>query len=286
MLQRMLYGYAGAILPLLLYVIFPVVESVLPLPIRRIVATSGTPMLCVILYVSTEGFLLGFIIADWQRQLTTRAIIIRTAIASAAWAVCTIPLISVPIDLRPVTFPSSSGHIFIPLVGPLVAALASEFVLRGSTRDQSRVFHSGANPARSIAMPGERILFGGYAGGAVLVASLIASIPLAAMLGLNLLSHVARTFIFNAQIGSLLGFVISDRQRQFAPKAILMRTIVALVVLMLWTALWFALKDYYHSKQGWASPIGGFLLAALASEFVFRESTPDEPAEKQLGLKA
>jgi hypothetical protein len=281
MLRRMLYGYAGAIIPLSLYVIYPVVESVLPLPIRRIVATSVTPMLCVILYVSTEGFLLGFIIADSQRQLTTRAIIIRTAIASAAWAVCTIPLICVPIDLRKVPFPSSSGHKFIPLVGPLVAALASEFVLRGSTRDQSRVFHTRPNLARCIAMPGERILFGGYAGGAVLVASLIASIPIAVMLGLNLLSYVARTFIFNAQIGSLLGFVISDRQRQFAPRAIFMRTIVALVVLVLWTALWFALSDYYP-KQGWASPVGGFLLAALASEFVFRESTRDEPAEKKV----
>jgi hypothetical protein len=126
----------------------------------------------------------------------------------------------------------------------------------------------------------QRILFG-YAGAIFLP---IVLLPVAVELD-KLYGHNAVTIvpILAGGLGLLLGFVISDWKRQFAPKAILMRTIIAFVVLAAWYLVPFGLlqKSPFISNTLWFIIPSGPLLTALASEFVFRRGTRVQAAEKK-----
>jgi len=131
---------------------------------------------------------------------------------------------------------------------------------------------------RIIAMLGKRIFFG-YAGATMV------SLPM--LLPYYFMRKPDPMFAFMtyklAFIGLLLAFGIHDWKRQLTLQAITMRTIIALVAPLVFFVLIdssempFLIK---HEKECWE--IGVPLVAAVASEFVLRESKREQSAEKKL----
>ena len=112
--QRILFGYAGAILlPLLL------------LPIAIIYTMGGHSLMFITVFGSPLGLLVGLIISDKKRHLTPYAILLRTVIAFVA-AIAWIALVA---SVKIVPFFVSQEWVLIPFGGPLVAAPVSEFFL-------------------------------------------------------------------------------------------------------------------------------------------------------------
>jgi len=90
-------------------------------------------------------------------------------------------------------------------------------------------------------------------------------------------------------VGSLLGFIWSDRNRQFSPRAILKRTLVALIALLI---IYLGMASLYAFVPSRTIPdlfkekhvvyaIVAPLLAAVISEFLFCGSTGDQSAEEK-----
>lgn len=120
--KRILFGYAGAII-----LSFP---TLLPYCLM----SKPHPVMAVLTYKSAFiGLFLAFGIHDWKRQLTLGAITLRTIIALVA-----LLLFMVLIDSSERPFLIKHGEAFWAIGGPLVAALASEFVLGRSTQSAER----------------------------------------------------------------------------------------------------------------------------------------------------
>ncbi len=85
------------------------------------------------------GSLLGFVWSDWNRQFTPKAILKRTVVALIALLIIYLGMASLYAFVPSRTIPHllKDKYVVYAIVAPLVAAVVSEFLFRGSTRDRS-----------------------------------------------------------------------------------------------------------------------------------------------------
>ena len=168
---------------------------------------------------------------------------------------------------------------------PLVAAIASEFVLQRSTRAQL----AQTQTMPSIAMLARRILYG-YLAPIILAVFVVLIMVIDHDLRGNHSETLFAIMFLAVPVGSLLGFIWSDWNRQFTPKATLKRTVIALIALLI---IYLGMASLYAFVPSRTIPllfkdkhvvyaIVGPLVAAVASEFLFRGSTRDRSAEENL----
>lgn len=120
-----------------------------------------------------------------------------------------------------------------------------------------------------------RILFG-YAG--FFLARLV-SLPVVLVLGPTLLVGLLEN------LGLFLGLIASDWIRQFAAKAIVIRTIMAFVALLAWSFVMLPVRDISPFVRDHEAAFFGFLaplVAAVVSEVFGRGSAREQSAEKEL----
>ncbi|MGO9568113.1 MAG: hypothetical protein ACLP5H_11280 [Desulfomonilaceae bacterium] len=267
--RRILYGYV-----LTLFIGF--------LSLIAVFGANGSPTLNVVLRGGfVAGLLLGLVISDWERRFTFKAILIRTVVAFFAsvlsWTVL--------VGLGKMTSFIDWGYDAIALWCPLLAALASEFVLQQSTRTQL----TQTQTMTSIATLATRILYG-YLVPIILAVFIVPIMAIDHDLRGNHFDTLVAMMFLGVPVGSLLGFIWSDRNRQFTPGATLKRTVVALIALLI---IYLGMASLYAFVPSRTFPhllkdqyvvyaIVAPLVAALVSEFLFSENTRDRSAEDKL----
>ena len=268
--RRILYGYV-----LTLFIGFVSLLCFL----WATVGTGGSPTLYVIVRGGfVAGLLLGLVISDWERRFTFKAILIRTGVA----LVVTVLLWTVSVGLVKMSSFIDWGDDWRALWCPLVAAIASEFILQRSIR--AKLAQTQTMP--SIATLAMRLLYG-YLVPIILVVFVV---PIMAFDQGRHAEIVFAIMFLAVPVGSLLGFVWSDRTRQFTPRAILKRTVVALIALLivyLGMASLYAfvpsrtIPDLLKAKDVVYAIVGPFV-AAVVSEFLFCGSTGNRSAKENL----
>jgi len=227
------------------------------------------------------GLLLGLVISDWERRFTSKAILIRTVVALLA----SVLLWTVLVGLGNMSSFVDWGYDSIALWCPLVAAIVSEFVLQRSTREQ--LAQSQTMP--SIAALARRILYG-YLVPIILVVVVVLIMVIDHDLRGNHSETLFVMMFLAVPVGSLLGFIWSDWNWQFTPKATLKRTVIALIALLITYLGMASLYAFVPSRtipllfknKDVVYAIVGPLVAAVASEFLFCGSTRDRSAEGNL----
>ena len=266
--RRILYGYV-----LTLFIGF--------LSLTAVFGANGSPTLNVVLRGGfVAGLLLGLVISDWERRFTFKAILIRTGVALVVFVLSWTLLVGLGNMSSFLDWYDKKA-----LWCPLVAAIASEFVFQRSTQEQ--LVQTQTMP--SIAMLARRILYG-YLVPIILAVFVVLIMVIDHDLRGNHGDTLVAMMFLGVPVGSLLGFIWSDRNRQFTPRATLKRTVVALIALLiiyLGMASLYAfvpsrifpplLKDKYV-VYAMVAP----LVAALVSEFLFSENTRDRSAEENL----
>ncbi|MGO9119473.1 MAG: hypothetical protein ACLQPD_17925 [Desulfomonilaceae bacterium] len=259
--RRILYGYV-----LTLFIGF--------LSLIAAFGANRSPILNVVIRGTfVAGLLLGLIISDWERRFTLKAILIRMFVALVASVLSWTLLVGLG-NMR--TF--VDWYDKIALWCPLVAAIASEFVLQHSTRTQL----TQTQTMPSIAMLARRILYGCLVPIILVVFFTLVVIIDHDLRGNHFETLVAMMFL-GVPVGSLLGFIWSDRNRQFTPRATLKRTVVALIALLI---IFLGMASLYAFVPSRIFPhllkdkyvvyaIVAPLVAALVSEFLFNENTRD-----------
>jgi hypothetical protein len=119
MKMRIMLGYLGAVL-------FPVIF----LPLAALQTMGGHSLMYLGVFGSPLGFLVGISYADRLRRFFWKAILVRTF----AGFVIMFAFVSVIVQIRISPFFVSNGWILIVLVGPLLSAAATEFILRNRDR--------------------------------------------------------------------------------------------------------------------------------------------------------
>jgi len=271
--RRILYGYVLTLFIGFLSLMFFLWATV---------GTGGSPILNVALRGGfVAGLLLGLVISDWERRFTFKAILIRTVVA----LVVSVLLWTVSVGLEKITSFTDWGDDSRALWCPFVAALASEFVLQRSTRAQL----AQTQTMPSIAMLARRILYG-YLVPIILAVFVVLIMVIDHDLRGNHSETLFAIMFLAVPVGSLLGFIWSDWNRKFTPRATLQRTVVALIALLI---IFLGMVGLYAFVPARAIPlllknkyvvyaIVGPLVAAIASEFLFGGSTLGRPAEENL----
>ena len=168
---------------------------------------------------------------------------------------------------------------------PFVAAIASEFVLQRSTR--AKLAQTQTMP--SIAMLARRILYG-YLVPIILAVFVVLIMVIDHDLRGNHSETLFAIMFLAVPVGSLLGFIWSDWNRQFTPRATLKRTVVALIALLI---IYLGMASLYAFIPSRTIPdllkdkyvvyaIVAPLVAAVVSEFLFHGSTRDRSSEGNL----
>jgi len=270
--RRILYGYVLTLFIgfLSLFVISWAAEDAHGSPILNVVIRGGF----------VAGLLLGLVISDWERRFTLKAILIRMVVALVASVLSWTLLVGLG---NMSTF--VDWYDKIALWCPLVAAIASEFVLQRSTREQL----AQRQTMPSIAMLARRILYG-----CLVPIILVVFFTLVVIIDHDLRGgHSEALFAIMIRVlpvGSLLGFVWSDWNRQFTFKAILKRTVIALIALLI---IYLGMAYLYAVVPSRTIPlllkhkhvvyaIVGPLVAAVVSEFLFCGGTRDRSAKENL----
>ncbi|MGO9119576.1 MAG: hypothetical protein ACLQPD_18450 [Desulfomonilaceae bacterium] len=267
--RRILYGYVLALfIGFLSLIVF----------FWATVGENSSPTLNVIPRGAfVAGLLLGLIISDWEHRFTRKAILIRTVVALVASVLSWIVLVGLGKMSSFIDWGDDSRALWCPLV----AAVASEFVLQRSTRAQL----TQTQTMPSIAMLARRILYG-YLVPIMLAVFIVLIMVIDHDLRGNHSETLFAIMFLAAPVGSLLGFIWSDWNRQFTPKATLKRTVIALIALLI---IYLGMTSLYAFVPSKAIPllfknkdvvyaIVGPLVAAVASEFLFRGRTRDRSA--------
>ena len=264
--RRILYGYVLTLFIGYVSLIFF---------LKATVGTGGSPILNVVIRGTfVAGLLLGLVISDWERRFTFKAILIRTGIAF----VISVSLWTVSVGLEKMSSFIDWGDDSRALWCPLIAAIASEFVLQRSTRAKL----AQAQTMPSVAMLARRILYG-YLVPIILAVFVVLIMVIDHDLRGNHSETLFAIMFLAVPVGSLLGFTWSDWNRQFTPRATLKRTVVALIALLI---IYLGMASLYAFVPSRIFPhllkdkyvvyaIVAPLVAALVSEFLFNENTRD-----------
>ena len=274
--RRILYGYVLTLFIGFLSIIVFFWDTV---------GGNGSPTLnAVIRGPFVAGLLLGLVISDWERRFTLKAILIRAVVALVASVLFWIVLVG----LGKMRSYIDWFDVSIALWCPLVAAIASEFVLQRSKREQL----TQTQTMTSIATLATRILYG-YLVPIILVVFVVLIMVIDHDLRGNHSEILLAIMFLAVPVGSLFGFIWSDWNRQFTPKATLKRTVIALIALLI---IYLGMASLYAFVPSRTIPllfkdkdvvyaIVGPLVAAVVSEFLFSGRTRDRSAEEKLCMK-